>query len=140
MVTLVISGTLASCHRHTKDADEQAQSEVPADFDQYLNPVFTDAYAFADYAIDESKYAVFTKTISVLDRTTIITIATTVMKNNNGSVSWKTWLNEYNSHKVIYDNMDAVTKRQRSEDVIIDDASQSSSDTLKELNKSKPEN
>lgn len=135
IVTIVISGSMTSCHRHYIDENDDVAQVTQNDV---TTPTFTDADAFADYAMDESQYIEFLNKITELDRMTILTIAEASLKNNKGSITWRTWITEYKINKTVYTNMDAVFKKQRGENIELQ--KQSSGDTISEYKALPPSN
>ena len=77
---------------------------------QAMEPSFTSADEFTDYALVESDYLEFTSLVRSLEPITISSIAFNAIKENK-MVDYKNFIHEYEKNKSMYDVFDAETKR-----------------------------
>ena len=77
---------------------------------QAMEPSFTSADEFTDYALAESDYLEFTNLVKGLEPITISSIAFNAIKEYK-MVDYKNFVHEYEKNKNLYDVFDAETKR-----------------------------
>ena len=77
---------------------------------QAMQPSFTSADEFTDYALAESDYLEFTNLVRGLEPITISSIAFNAIKEYK-MVDYKNFIHEYEKNKSMYDVFDAETKR-----------------------------
>lgn len=75
-----------------------------------MEPSFTSADEFTDYALAESDYLEFTNLVKGLEPITISSIAFNAIKEYK-MVDYKNFVHEYEKNKNLYDVFDAETKR-----------------------------
>lgn len=107
-----VAVTLSSCDRvrNTRFLTKADSVAVYNMVHQAMQPSFTSADEFTDYALAESDYLEFTNLVRGLEPITISSIAFNAIKEHK-MVDYKNFIHEYEKNKSMYDVFDAETKR-----------------------------
>lgn len=107
-----VAVTLSSCDRvrNTRFLTTKDSVTVCNMVHEAMEPSFTSADEFTDYALAESDYLEFTSLVRSLEPITISSIAFNAIKENK-MVDYKNFIHEYEKNKSMYDVFDAETKR-----------------------------
>lgn len=108
----VVAVTLSSCDRvrNTRFLTTEDSVTVNNMVHEAMEPSFTSADEFTDYALAESDYLEFTNLVRGLEPITISSIAFNAIKEHK-MVDYKNFIHEYEKNKNMYDVFDAETKR-----------------------------
>ena len=108
----VVAVTLSSCGRvrNTRFLTNKDSVAVYNMVHEAMEPSFTSADEFTNYALAESDYLEFTTIVRGLEPITISSIAFNVIKEHK-MVDYAGFVREYEKNKNLYDVFDAETKR-----------------------------
>lgn len=107
-----VAVTLSSCDRvrNTRFLTTKDSVAVNNMVHEVMEPSFTSAEEFTNYALAESDYLEFTTIVRGLEPITISSIAFNVIKEHK-MVDYAGFVREYEKNKNLYDVFDAETKR-----------------------------
>lgn len=118
IVALFLGTTITSCDniiKHDCSALSSADStKLMTAIDQYHNPLFFTAADFCEFVDEELTYYDFVSVAGRLHKNTVLSIASTVVQQN-GSVDYRAFIQEYVNNKQLYDNVDRVNKEATSD-------------------------
>lgn len=100
---------LTGCkNRHT--AEKPLNDSISQIVEEYTNPQFDNVEGFVNYAKTEVQYNEFITTVSKMHPNTIGSIVTSALQKHK-TCDWKTFMNEYENDKILYNNVDAAAKK-----------------------------
>lgn len=109
----IVAVSLSSCDSVSNRRSKLTSSDSVKVYNmvhQAMQPSFTSADEFTDYALAESDYLEFTNLVRGLEPITISSIAFNAIKEHK-MVDYKNFIHEYEKNKSMYDVFDAETKR-----------------------------